>query len=254
MATAIAHIDPAARYGRNNDLANEAWNHQQDNDQQQKNSASNAGYAQGAAQTGAGFTGGAENGGLANTEANSRYGAQSGAIGLAGTMARGNTPSQAAYQLQSGLDQGSAQQAAMARGARGSAALATADANANANVSNMQQNAFSQAGILRANEMAAGRGLYGSLSGQQRDQDQQRLQQANDMAQFNAQQHDKYTVGMAGMATGYGQLNNQQEQGDQAWNDIGMHAVDAQGGMDQERQGWLQQARSSIDAMNKENQ
>lgn len=240
-------------YGSNG-LRDEAWAHQSDNDVQQQNSASNAGYAQNAAQTGAGMQRASTDPRLAAQEAAARAGHQNSAIGLAGTLARGSMPSAGAMQLQRGLNQATAQQSAIAAGARGSAALATSQASRQANVANLQQNAYTNAGILRANEMAAGRGLYGSLASQQRDQDASYQQQQNQLAQFNAQEKDKYTVGMAGMATGYGQLGNQQQQGDQAWMDMGQHSVDAQSQMEQERQRWLEEARQSIGAQNRENQ
>lgn len=249
-------IAPAASYGRQiqpNQLRDEAWAHQADNDKQQQQSQSNSGYAQGAAQNGTGFQGGAESQGLANNEANTRNGYQNSAMGMARSLANGNMPSQGAYQLQEGLNQAQQQQRSIAAGARGSAAIANSGADSLATSSNLQQNAYTQGGILKAQDMATGRGLYGSLSSQQADQDQQRLGQGNAMSQFNAQQKDKYTTGMAGMATGYGQLNNAQEQQDQGWNDIGMHPVDAQAQMDQEHQRWLQEAQSSVDAANRDN-
>lgn len=129
-----------------------------------------------------------ENSDLAQNEANTRNGDQSGALQLARESAMGLAPSAAAYQMQYGLNQAAAQQAAMAGGARGASSLALAQQNAAGNVGNLQQNAFTQAGQLRAQEMAAALGQYGNFAEQQRAQDQARLAQGNQMAQFNASQ------------------------------------------------------------------
>ncbi len=127
-----------------------------------------------------------ENQGLANNFAGGANGNQAGAMGLAKSMAMGNSPSQAAYQLQDGLNQGLAQQSSIANSARGAGSMATAGSNAGYNQAAMQQNAFSQAGQLRAQDMAAGRGLYASMTDQERGQAGERMGQANDMAAGNA--------------------------------------------------------------------
>jgi hypothetical protein len=163
-------------------------------------------------------------------EANSRNHDQAGALQLAREAAMGMAPSEAAYMMQRGLDQSTAQQAAMAGGARGAAGLATAQTNAGANVANMQQNTFTQAGQLRAQEMAAGRGLYGGLAGQQREQDQQRLGMSNQMGQFNAQNNDAYRLGMAGTAA---QFDGQS----QGWHDRATSPYDKQAQLDSQYQG-----------------
>jgi hypothetical protein len=146
---------------------------------------------------------------------------QAGAMQLARDAAMGNAPSEAAYQLQAGLDAASASQASMAGGARGSAALALGQGNAAYNTANLQQQAFTQAGQLRAQEMANARGLYGSLSGQQREQDQNRLSLGNQMSQYNASLNDQqaYNQGMLGVQ--YGNLANNQSQVDQAYYNTG---------------------------------
>jgi hypothetical protein len=93
----------------------------------------------------------------------------------------------------------------MAGGARGAGGIAMAGANAAASGANLQNQAFQGAGMLRAQEMADGRNLYGNLAGQQRQQDQGRLGMGNQMSQFNAQGNDQYKIGMAGAANQYGQ-------------------------------------------------
>ncbi|MDD5374474.1 hypothetical protein [Acidithiobacillus sp.] len=187
-----------------------------------------------------------ENAGLANNEAGARYGHQNGAIGLAGSMARGNTPSQGAYQLQRGLDQGMAQQASMAGSARGGASLATAQSNQGYNNAAMQQNAFSAAGQLRASDMAQGRGLYGSLTTQQRQQDQERLGQANQMQQGNAARNDKFGLGMGNLANQFGELGNAQDQTDFGYDQMGMAPINDQFQAEQQRQEWLAGNRKTV--------
>lgn len=170
-----------------------------------------------------------ENQELSNREAEARYGDQSGAMQLAREAAMGMAPSQAAYQLQAGLDRGLAQQSAMAGGARGSAGLAMASANQAAAGANMQNQAFTEAGRLRAQEMGDARQLYGGLAGQQRDQDMQRLQMGNQMSQFNAGLNDQYRLGMAGAA-------NQAAQGGLGWYQASQNPYNQQLGADVERE------------------
>ena len=219
-------------------------------DRQRGQSDSNGAFAGLAAQTGYGLSRASEDKGLAGSEAASRYGDQNSAIGLAGTMARGSRPSAAAYQLQSGLNQGMAQQQSAAAGARGSAALATAGQRAADVSAGLQQNAYTQGRILKANEMSAGRSLYGNLTTQQANQDMERIGQGNAMNQFNAKQADAYQSGMAGLDVGFGQLNNAQNQTNQGAEQNGMHAMDQQAAIDRQRATWLAQARSQANANN----
>lgn len=139
---------------------------------------------------------------LANREADARYGDQSGALQLSREAAMGMAPSAAAYQMQSGLDQATAQQAAMAGGARGAAALANAQGNAGNNVAALQNQAYNQGGQLRAQEMANARTQYGQMADTQRAQDQSRLQMGNQMSQYNAGANDQYKLGMGNLANG----------------------------------------------------
>lgn len=132
-----------------------------------------------------------------------------GATGLARDAAMGLAPSEAAYQLQSGLDRASAAQQAQAGSARGSAAMANAQGNAAMATAGLQSDAFNQAGQMRAAEMANARGLYGNLSGQLRQSDQGRLGMGNDMAKFNRGQNDQYGLGLMGMGANYGGLGMQ---------------------------------------------
>lgn len=177
-----------------------------------------------------------ENQRLSNLEATSRGYHQEGALNLALQGALGNQPSAAAYQMQAGLDQALANQQAMAGGARGAAGLAVAQSNAGANMANLQQNAFNQAGQLRANEIAQYANMYGGLAGQQREQDLQRLGLGNSMSQFNAGNTTQRQLG-------FGQLANQANQNSQGWYAGMAHGYDAnqQGQMEQNRlnyQGW----------------
>ena len=145
---------------------------------------------------------------LSDQEQQARDYDQSGALQLDREAAMGNAPSAAAYQMQQGLNQGLANQQALAGSARGAAALAQAQGNAGANMANMQQGAFLGAGQLRAQEMAQARGAYGDLASQQRAQDQARLGQGNQMSQFNANANDQYALGMGQLGIGYGNLGN----------------------------------------------
>lgn len=140
-----------------------------------------------------------ENAQLAGNEGLSR-GEQQGATDLARDAAMGNAPSEAAYLMQHGLNQGVAQQQSQMASARGAGALANAQGNASANIAAMQNNTYTQAGALRAQEMAQARGMYGSLAGQMRGADQARLGQSNQMAQFNRQANDQYSLGLGNLA------------------------------------------------------
>lgn len=162
-----------------------------------------------------------ESQGLSNLEYQSRMGDQAGALQLAREAAMGRAPSAAAYQMQAGLDQSLANQQAMVGGARGGAGLALASANQGANAANLQSQAFNSASQLRANEMAQGRAQYGQLSGQMREQDQNRLNMGNQMAQFNAGLNDQYRLGMANQA-------NARDQNALGWYQASQHPYDAQ--------------------------
>lgn len=166
-----------------------------------------------------------ENQTLSDREAQSRGGDQAGAIQLAREAAMGQSPSEAAYLMQNGLNQAVGNQASTAGSARGAGAIALAQGNAAANTAGLQNQAYTQGSALRANEMATARGQYGGLSGQQRDQDLQRLGQGNQMSQFNANANDQYKLGMGQLGNQYGQQGlgwyqasqspyNQQQQAD----------------------------------------
>ncbi len=255
MADTVINVPGQALYGRNPAGASAArdewWNDMGKNDAQQGMVQGGMGYANTQAQTPRGPQA-TENAGLANNEASGAGGHQQGAIGLAGTLARGQQPSAAAMQLQSGLNQASQQQSAMAAGARGSAGLATAGANMNANRSNLQQNAYAQGGMLRSRDMTQGRGMLNSMLGQQRDQDNARIGQANEFGQANADQNDKYALGMGAAATGLGEVGNAQANQDMLYYQGGMGPVDAQSEADQQRQRWLADANKQANAANLE--
>ena len=135
-------------------------------------------------------------------------GNQAGAIELARRQAMGQAPGQGIRSLQMGLNQASGQQAAMAAGARGSASLATAGANRMANTSNLQQNAFAGAGMMRSQDMAAGRGLYNTFAGQDRDHAGQVQDAANSIGLANAGMNDSHSLAMGNAATGFGGVAN----------------------------------------------
>lgn len=156
---------------------------------------------------------------LSNREADARYGDQAGALQLVREAAMGNAPSEAAYMMQRGLDQAVAGQQSAAGSARGAAALANAQGNMAANQANLQNQAFTQAGQLRANEMAQARGAYGGLAGQMRQQDLERLAQGSAMANANAARNDAYRGMMMQGANAFG------TQG-QGWYQGAMHPQD----------------------------
>lgn len=245
------NVPPPAQYGRKpgGEVAarDEAWGMQAQNDPRQAANQDAMRFMQG----GGGGAGQAqENAGLANNYASGAGGNQQGSIQLARQMAMGQSPSAAAYQLQSGLDQSSQQQSAMARGARGGAALATAGSNAQANTANLQQNAFTQGQMLRAREMSQGAGMYSTLLGQQREQDTARLGMGNEMSQFNAGQRDKYSLGMQGAAIGAGQVGAGTNDLDFNSYQQGMNPINAQTQANQQYQQWLDSARRQAVAAN----
>ena len=170
-----------------------------------------------------------ENQYLSDNEAMSRDFDQAGALQLAREAAMGQGPSAATYQLQQGLDRGLQQQQALAGSARGAGALALAGANANAAGAQMQNQAATQAGQLRAQEMQQAQQLYGGLSGQQREQDLARLGQGSQMSQYNAGLNDQYRLGM-------GNLGNQASQAGQGWYTGMQGAYNSQANLDAQRQ------------------
>jgi hypothetical protein len=185
---------------------------------------------------------------LAGNFASGANGNQAGALGLAKSLATGAGPSQGAIQLQQGLNQASQQQSAVAAGARGSAALAGASANARANVSNLQQNAYTGAGLLRSQDMAAGRGLYGSMADQQRQQAGARMEQANQMGQANAKRNDDYSMNTGSAAVGLGQVGNRLNGQDLSANNRANEASNMQDDANQDYQIWVAQKRRDAEA------
>lgn len=142
---------------------------------------------------------------LAANEAASRNGDQAGALQLAREAAMGQAPSEAAYQLQSGLNQAMGAQQAQIGGARGAAAIAQAQSRGAGLTAGMQGQAFTEAGRLRAQEMAQARSQYGGLAGQQREQDIGRIGQ-----------DQQYRLGMGQLGIGYGNSAQGWYQGAQA--------------------------------------
>jgi hypothetical protein len=190
----------------------------------------------------------AESAHYSDREAMARDYDQQGALQLQREAAMGMAPSEAAYQMQSGLNQAAAQQTSAAGSARGSAALAMAQGNAAANTANMQQQTFSDAGRLRAQEMAQARDAYMGGASQMRQQDQGRLQQGNEMANRNADRNDAYRMGMGGLANSFGQTQQgargqaigaemgMQQQNSENYNQAqGLNAGRAQGEADRQK-------------------
>jgi hypothetical protein len=206
------------------------------------------GYANG--QAAAGRPGAVADPTAAANQASGANGNQAGAIELARRQAMGQVPSQGVMQLQQGLNQASQQQAAMAGGARGSAALATAGANQRANTSNLQQNAFGQAGLLRAQDMAAGRGMYGSLTNERRGQDQQALGMSNEFGVANQKAADDYRLGMGNAGVGLGAVGNAQAGADFTNTRNAFDPIYDQDDANQDQQTWLANNRRQAVAAN----
>ncbi len=252
MGSTVINTADAAQYGRNpngaNAARNEWWDQMGNNDADQSAVSGAMGYANG--QAGKNYQGANENVGLANNEASGANGHQAGAIGLAGTLARGQAPSAGAYQLQAGLNQGVAQQKSIAQSARGGAAMSVAGANAQANTAALQGNAYTQGGMLRTKDMAAGRGMLTSLTNEQRGQSNQRVGQANEFNQGQQNLADKNALGMGQAAVGFGNVANAQNGQDlQAYNS-GMGVVDAQSEAEQQKRLWLANARKQAVSAN----
>lgn len=137
---------------------------------------------------------------LSNQEASARGWDQAGSMDLAREAAMGQSPSEAAWLMQHGLDQAIAGQSSAAGSARGSNALALAQGNAGANIANLQQQAFTGAMAGRANEMNQNRNLYANQANAMRQQDQNRLGMGNDISKFNANLQSQFMQGMGGLA------------------------------------------------------
>lgn len=252
MADVTIRVPDAAKYGRsaNGSIgARDAWWQRSDAQQGQRDAIGSAmGSAQKQAVTGP--VGAEQDPRLANNASSGAMGHQPGATGLAGSLAAGAAPSQAAYQLQSGLNDASRQQQSIGRSARGAAAIANAGGNTQGNVTSLRQNAYLQGGALKAADMAQGRGLYGSILGQQREQNAAQLGMGNEMAQGNAVQADKFKLGMGGAAVGLGQVGAQQQGTVLGDYQQGMNPVNAQTQAEQAHQLWLAQARKQAAADN----
>lgn len=205
-------------------------------------SMSNADWANGQAQRDRGAMA-TENPELSQRETDSRYGDQAGALQLSREAAMGQAPSEAAMQMQLGLNQAAANQSSLAGSARGSAALATAQGNAAGQTAGLQNQAYLQGGALRAQEMANARGQYGQLSSQVRDQDLQRLGQGNQMSQYNAGLNDQYKLGM-------GQLGNQYGQQGLGWYQAAQNPYNQQAQMDLTREGMAADSYNQANAVN----
>lgn len=188
----------------------------------------------------------------AANEASGANGNQANAIELARRQAMGLTPGAGVQALQSGLQQGSQQQSALAAGARGGAALATGQQNAAANKAVMQQNAFSGAGMMRSRDMAAGRGLYGTLTGQARAQDQGALGAANQFGQANQAAQDQQQLGWGQAAVGLGGVGVAQAARDFTNTQSSFDSVYAQDDADQDGQVWIADKRKQAVAANLE--
>ena len=241
MADTVINSHPPAVYGRTAGGAEAArdewWRNMDNNDGQRQQVGSAVNYANGQFAN-PDNVGAEENGQLASNEASGAGGHQEGAIGLAGTLARGQQPSHAAYQLQSGLNQATAQQKAFSAGARGSAAIATAGADSRANVSNLQQNAYSQGGMLKSQDMAAGRGMLGSQLNQRQVQNTQRVGQANDFGMENANLQDKWQLGAGHAGVELGGVANGQDNQDLGIYNQGTGPIDAQTDANQAAKNW----------------
>lgn len=162
-------------------------------------------------------------------------------MNLAKDAAMGNAPSAAQYMMQSGLNQGIANQQAMAGGARGAGGLALAGGNMAGNAAAMQGQAYNQAGQMRAQEMAQARGQYGDMTNQMRASDSTFGNQVDRANQFNAGQVNdvenrnkdrdvNFRQGMGQTGVQYGNLANQNLQ-------TGMHPYDQQQSSDTQMQG-----------------
>lgn len=250
--TIVLRTPRAATYGNSEQGAYQARDEglartsQNDADQSAMNGG--AGYANGQATNGR--PGAEMNQQAADNQASGANGNQAGAIELARRQAMGLSPSAGAMQLQSGLKQASQQQTAMAAGARGSAALATGQNNAAANRSNLQQNAFAGAGMMRAQDMAQGRGMYASLTNQQRGQDQSALGMSNEFSQANQQAQDQYRTGMGNAAVGFGGVANAQAGADFTNTQNAFSPVYAQDDANQDQRTWQANNRKQAVAAN----
>ncbi len=144
-----------------------------------------------------------QNQGQMNQEAGARGYDQMGALQLQREAAMGQSPSAAAYQMQQGLDQSLANQQAMAGGARGAAGLALAGSNAMSNSANLQNNAFTNASALRAQEMQGARSGYGDLASNVRAQDQGIIGLSDQVGNNNANNVNGYRLGVGGVGASY---------------------------------------------------
>lgn len=134
-------------------------------------------------------------------------GQQEDALGLIQQRAMGKGPSVAQQQLANGMDQNIRQNAAMASGARGQAALAMAQQNAAAQNSLAAQNTNQQMAALRAQEMTDAQGMYLSGASGIRGMDEQRSATQAGLDMQQRQLNDQYSLGLYG--TGAGLIQNQ---------------------------------------------
>jgi hypothetical protein len=154
-------------------------------------------------------------------------------------LAAGDWNSSAQQQLRSGVNQAMAQQRALAGSARGGAAIATAGANMAANNAAIGQSGAMQAGLLRSQEMATGRGLLNSGLKSSRDMGLENMDMSNRFNQNNAAMNDKFAMDLGGAGVGLGNASAGQDKSNAAYVKLGMAPIDAQSEANQARREWL---------------
>lgn len=166
-----------------------------------------------------------------------------GAVDLARGAAMGEAPSEAAYMMQAGLNSAMNNQQGLAAGARGAAAIANAQGNAMDNTAAMQQQAYTEAGRLRAQEMAQARGMYGTMANQLGGLDAQRQAQYYQNQLANRQSNDQMTGQYLQAAQNRAQLANQ-------YNQQGMSVQDRQLQANMQNQDMMAAQHSNAQAAN----
>lgn len=143
------------------------------------------------------------------------------AMGQMFEAARGNGPSAAQNQMQSGLEQGINANMAMANSARGQAGVANAQKNALGQNAQMAGAAANQSAQLRAQEMQQAQSQYAGMSNQMQNQYAQQQQGYLGLGMQGAQGLQGNAYNQAQLQAGQNALN---QQGDLAYQQLAFNA------------------------------
>ncbi len=156
------------------------------------------------------------------------------ALDLNRQAAMGNAPSEAAYQTQIGMNDVMSNQAGAMGSARGLSAMGGAQGIGAQAAGQSASNLAMSGGMARSKEIGDALGMYGSMAGQVRGQDFNRLGISDQNGLANVRRNDDWKIGNANLLAGQGKLGINQGATDLAWRGEAMKPADKQFQYDQE--------------------